>query len=151
MSLEARNTALVLRFFEEASQSDQTVEQRFRLLADDGVWWIAGQTFLSGRWSKLERLRRSAEFNRTLCADMVITPDLDGVTAQGERVAIEARSSATNRLTGAAYANRYHWLFIVREDRIVEIREYMDTQHLVDIFGDGPHENASGDAISGRL
>lgn len=50
---------------------------------------------------------------------------ITGVTTEGERVAIQMLGSAllTN---GKTYKNRYHFLFIVRDGKIVEMTEYCD-------------------------
>lgn len=49
------------------------------------------------------------------------------VTAQGERVAIEMTGHAPLK-NGKVYDNRYHFLFVVRDGVIVEMREYCDTR-----------------------
>jgi len=135
MSEDADNIAVVLRFFADLTAPRLTRDERLRELADDSVWWTPGRGLISGRLSKSERMARSAILAPAL-ADFVMTPDLDSVLAGGDQVAIETTSSARNAVTGQAYANRYHWRFTVREGRIVELREYMDSQHFADVFGD---------------
>ena len=58
--------------------------------------------------------------------------EVKGVTAEGERVAIEVESSAMGK-SGKPYRNRYHFLFVVRDGLIVEGREYFDSAHLMDV------------------
>ena len=135
MSEEAANVAVVLRFFEDLTVPGLTRDERLRELADDAIWWTPGRGLISGRLSKSERMARSAILAPAL-ADFVMMPDFDGVLAGGDQVAIETASSARNAVTGQGYANRYHWRFTVREGRIVELREYMDSQHFADVFGD---------------
>jgi ketosteroid isomerase-like protein len=55
-------------------------------------------------------------------------------TAEGDRVAIEAVGKGRLR-NGRSYDNRYHFLMEVRDDRVVAIREYMDSAHVVAAFG----------------
>jgi ketosteroid isomerase-like protein len=55
-------------------------------------------------------------------------------TAEDDRVALEARSSAVNAANGRVYENRYHHLFRCRDGRIVEMREYQDTLHVYDVW-----------------
>jgi uncharacterized protein len=55
-------------------------------------------------------------------------------TAEDDRVALEARSSAVNAANGRVYENRYHHLFTCRDGRIVEMREYQDTLHVYDVW-----------------
>jgi len=60
--------------------------------------------------------------------------EIKGITAEGERVAIEVDSAAMGK-SGKPYRNRYHFLFVVREGLIVEGREYFDSAHLMDVAG----------------
>lgn len=55
-------------------------------------------------------------------------------TAEGDRVALEATSSAVNAANGRRYDNRYHHLFVLRDGRIAELREYQDTLHVYDVW-----------------
>jgi hypothetical protein len=53
---------------------------------------------------------------------------IHAMTAEGERVAIEAISEGTT-FRGDLYQQTYHFLMRAREGKIVEFREYMDTEH----------------------
>ena len=64
---------------------------------------------------------------------MVVT----GTTAEGERVAVETEARARTK-TGTVYHNRYHFLFVVREGVIVELREFFDSARYVDVMQGGP-------------
>ncbi|MFC3172762.1 nuclear transport factor 2 family protein [Novosphingobium bradum] len=56
-----------------------------------------------------------------------------GITAEGDRVAIEAKSAGiANPVTGRAYGNFYHFLFKVRDGQLVLFKEYQDTLHVYD-------------------
>jgi ketosteroid isomerase-like protein len=46
-----------------------------------------------------------------------------GLTAEGDRVAVEIHSKGTHA-GGSSYSNRYHNLFELRDGRIVSFREY---------------------------
>jgi ketosteroid isomerase-like protein len=50
-------------------------------------------------------------------------------------VALEAESQGIH-ISGRAFNNRYHFLFRFRDRRIVELKEYCDTQHVSDILAD---------------
>lgn len=55
------------------------------------------------------------------------------VSAEG-KVMCETR--ATGALSdGRRYDNVYAWAFVIREGRIKEIREYMDSAYVVQLFG----------------
>ncbi|MDT3440198.1 MULTISPECIES: nuclear transport factor 2 family protein [unclassified Pseudofrankia] len=56
------------------------------------------------------------------------------LTAEDDRVAVEARGYAVNAANGRTYDNRYHHLFVCRAGEIVELREYQDTLLLFDVW-----------------
>jgi ketosteroid isomerase-like protein len=57
--------------------------------------------------------------------------DIVATTAEGERVAIEVRTHAP-LIDGTVYQNRYHFLVLVRGDRIVLMREYQNSAYLLE-------------------
>ena len=59
-----------------------------------------------------------------------------GLTAEADRVAIEAESDGMH-VSGQRYQNQYHFLMRIRDGRIVELKEYMDTQQVQDVLLSG--------------
>ena len=59
---------------------------------------------------------------------MAVASDAKGLTAEGDRVAVEAESYAKMK-NGKTYQNTYHFLFIVRDGKIQSVKEYLDTIH----------------------
>lgn len=122
---------LVRNFLEAFSSGD--IDNVLDLLGDDATWWVAGSVpGISGTLSKSELgdLLRSV---KPLYEEgrLPITPT--EMIAEGSRVACEALSNA--RLwDGRTYANQYHFVFDIHEDCIVKVREYSDTQHMVETF-----------------
>ena len=55
------------------------------------------------------------------------------VIAEGPHVAIQAESD-TIAGNGKKYANRYHFIFVFKGDRIAQVREYNDTNHVREVF-----------------
>jgi len=55
------------------------------------------------------------------------------ITAEGDRVCVEARGSA-RFVDGRTYDNRAHFLITLREGRIVSIKEYLDTDHVARVL-----------------
>ena len=55
------------------------------------------------------------------------------VIAEGPHVAIQCESDTTVA-NGKKYANRYHFYFRFDGDRIAQIREYNDTNHVREVF-----------------
>ena len=55
------------------------------------------------------------------------------MTAEGERVAIEAESYGRH-INGKTYNNLYHFLMVIRDGKISELKEYMDTMHANEVL-----------------
>lgn len=49
------------------------------------------------------------------------------LTAEADRVAVEAKGSAT-MITGKPYNNEYHFLVFIRDGKVYRFVEYLDTQ-----------------------
>jgi ketosteroid isomerase-like protein len=104
--------------------------------AVDAEWWLHGRTPVSGT------KRGRAEIMRFLVeAGGLFVPgsqrfEFGQITAEGDRAVLEWRVTGTGAATGLAYDNSYCGVFVVRGGRIVEVREYLDTQHAVQtLFG----------------
>ncbi len=102
-----------------------------KLYADDFTLWSPGTLPFSGTHSKAEALK---------AMDMILSLFPDGLrftitamTAEGERVAVEAESRGRH-VSGQPYHNQYHFLLIIRDGRIRELKEYMDTKHANDVL-----------------
>ena len=109
------------------------VHEVLALLAQDATWWVLDnpeRVKVSGLRDRprIERFLKEvrAAFPRGLQAT------IEGVTAEGERVAVEASSHATLP-GGREYRNRYHFLVRVREGQVIEMREYLDTQYAYEV------------------
>ena len=61
---------------------------------------------------------------------------IKAMTAEGERVAVEAESEGQH-ISGKRYSNQYHFLMRFRDDKLVEFKEYMDTERVTDILCGG--------------
>lgn len=60
---------------------------------------------------------------------------IEGITAQGNRVAVEAETRSVIKPDGRLYNNHYHFLFEVENGRITALREYCDTALAAETFG----------------
>jgi hypothetical protein len=49
------------------------------------------------------------------------------LTAEADRVAVEARGSST-LMNGNQYNNEYHFLIFIRDGKVYKFMEYLDTQ-----------------------
>jgi uncharacterized protein len=96
-------------------------------LADPATWWVAGNSPLSGTKTKAE----FAEMISKVGGPLRITPT--GVTAEGERVAVEAESYCKMK-NGKIYQNKSHFLFLVRDGKIQRVKEYFDTAYANELL-----------------
>ncbi|TAK98828.1 MAG: nuclear transport factor 2 family protein [Rhodospirillaceae bacterium] len=62
--------------------------------------------------------------------------DVLGLTAEEDRIAMEAESHVLNPTNGRLYNNFYHYLFRVRDGKITLFKEYQDTLHLFDYMAE---------------
>jgi uncharacterized protein len=125
------NKAVVARFFETFSSGN--VQAMLDAMADGGSWWVSGRLEgMSGRYDKASfgPLVEGAKANYK-SGGLVITPV--SMIAEGDKVAVEATGFA--ELTdGRTYEPQYHFLVTVRDGKVFEVREYMDTQHARETF-----------------
>ena len=98
------------------------------LLTEDAIWWAPGR----GEFPNETFLKIAGAFAGMFKAPSKIT--VFGVTAEGDRVAVEAEGHA-ELTNGKVYRNRYHYLFIFRGEKICEVRLYNDTKHAAEIQG----------------
>jgi ketosteroid isomerase-like protein len=131
MSVETDNRQIVTDFMKVFGGGD--VEKTLSFLADDATWWVGGTIDgVSGTRDKAafaEMLSGLAAATRTGAISLKPL----AWTAEGERVAVETESySELNN--GRVYNNAYHFLFIVRDGKIHEVREYLDTEHTRAVF-----------------
>lgn len=59
--------------------------------------------------------------------------EVKSLIGEGDTVAVEARSDGTTK-SGKRYENEYHLLLRIREGEIIEIREYTDPMHAVEVL-----------------
>jgi ketosteroid isomerase-like protein len=98
------------------------------LATDDAVWWAPGR----GEFGNETFANMASAF-----AGMFKSPSkiaVHGVTAEGDRVAIEAQGHA-ELTNGKVYRNTYHYLFVFRDGKICQGKLYNDTKHAADIQG----------------
>lgn len=131
------NKALVQRWFEALNASD--IEALTALYTEETEVWTAGDTSISGT-------RRAAELMALAGEVLALFPEglqfeVLSLTAEEDRVAAEAVSRGRH-ISGQLYQNRYHFLITVSAGHIVQVKEYMDTQHMKDVLlqGDPGHQ-----------
>ncbi len=98
------------------------------LVTEDAVWWAPGR----GAFDNDAFVGIAGAFAGVFKRPSVIT--ILGVTAEGDRVAIEAEGYA-ELVNGKIYRNRYHYLFLFQDGLVRESRLYNDTAHAAEIRG----------------
>ena len=96
------------------------------LVTDDALWWAPGR----GAFGNDAFAGVAASFAGMFKRPSTIT--VLGVTADGDRVAIEAEGYAELK-DGRIYNNRYHYLFVFRDGKVCQAKLYNDTAHAAEI------------------
>jgi len=122
------NKKLVTKLIENLSSG--LLDKAFEAVADDGTWWVAGTPEPYTKRQYRDLCTHSQTIFKT---GPIMT--IKAITAEADRVALEAESDA-DLINGKHYHNYYHFLFVIRDGRVTEAREYLDTKHVADSFGD---------------
>lgn len=117
------NKAVVRRYMQAVVDGDiETIEA---LQHPDVKWWILG-------FGDMDRAAFTASVKSGLITAQERRVEITGLTAEGDRVAVEAWSEMV--FPGKVYRNQYHNLLVIRDGQIVEGREYMDTRAAAAAF-----------------
>jgi hypothetical protein len=125
----ADNKEIARQFFAALNRADSAAITT--LYADDAVLWTAGTLPFSGRFTKAQAIQGMDAILSLFPEGLAFT--IKAMTAEGERVAIEAESHGRH-VSGKTYHNQYHFLMIIRDGKVAEFREYMDTMHANDVL-----------------
>jgi ketosteroid isomerase-like protein len=125
VDIAENNRALVLRLMKAMDKCDaDTIRE---IIAPDATWWVLGVGTLD-RETLIAQL--GALFGGARVAETLIV----GTTAEGERVAVEAKGNF-EFADGRVYRNDYHQLYKVRDGRVIGVREYLDLRVTEAVFG----------------
>ncbi len=131
MSIED-NKRVACEFFSRFSAND--IAGALDTMADDATWWIAGKKDsvpVAGVKSKEQIARVFLRMVSQLKDGLRMT--VKSVTAEGDRVALEVTSYG-ELMNGRVYNQEYHTLMEVRGGKISAVREYLDTQHVLEVW-----------------
>lgn len=90
-----------------------------------------GTTWQKAIYNKQETLDI---FNYTLTAFETFDINLSSVTAEEDRVVVESQGNAVHPGNGRRYDNIYCYVFHIKEERIVLLREYQNTLLVFDVM-----------------
>ena len=133
---------MALRFFESLSTGNLDVA--LELISDSVTWWLAGkpeQFALAGSKDKTEFAEMLGLIEKGMPNGIRLT--ITGVTAEGDRVAVEMNADGVSAL-GKEYHNEYHDLLEVRDGKIEAGREYLDTAHAQEVIVEAARASVRG-------
>jgi len=128
--MSAANKALAKRWIDSVTAGD--VEAFRAAMAVDGIHEVPGTCFMSG-----VRTRDEASQAIGLITSLTkngLTLRVLSMTAEDDRVSAEAVGDC-ELISGLPYNNRYHFLFVIRDEHIVSIKEFVDTKLVDDVLG----------------
>jgi uncharacterized protein len=128
----AENKRVVQEFYEAANRGDtQAVMSK---LADDVRWTNIGSTKYSGVCEGKNELTTKilvpvfSQFKEGICSI------IHNLIAEGDIVVVQSSGKAETK-DGRPYNNTYCHIFTIREGKITEVMEYMDTELVTATFG----------------
>jgi uncharacterized protein len=123
---------VVVRYVEAVADGDlETIVASF---ADEATWTYPSDLPLSGTWKGRDTIINDFLGGATgglFAPGHPPVIELRNVVAEGEQVIAEWTAKG-DTLTGKRYDNRCLGVFVVRDGKIVSVREYTDTKHVAE-------------------
>ncbi len=128
----AENKQIVINFYAAAARGD--MDTCFALLADEVTWTNIGSTKFSGTFAGKQELveRLLGPLFSQLRAG--IRSEIERLTAEDDIVVAQTSGSAET-LDGRPYNNTYCQVIRIRDGKIIEVKEYLDTALVTEVFG----------------
>ena len=124
------NKALAKRWIDAVAAGD--VEAFRSAMAEDGLHEVPGTCFMAGI-----RTRDEASQAIGLITGLTkggLTRTILNMPTEDDRVFVEALGES-ELVSGASYKNRYHFLFVIRDDHILSTTEFVDIKLVDDVLG----------------
>ena len=138
MSSAEENKRTVVRYFDLMTRND--IAGLMDLYDESMTLHVPGHTLISGSFGKAQLAEFASSVLDAFPKGLVFT--VTGMVAEGDKVAVQAESRGVH-VSGKPYRNQYHFLVTVRDGRIFESREYMDTEHVTDVICGGKRPAAT--------
>ena len=124
MTSAAENKRIIAQAFDGLARAD--ARAFIDAMADDIVWIIMGQSRLSRRYDGKAAIQNELvpALFANFATDYRNIPE--EIIAEGDRVVVLARGEVKT-VRGEDYNNHYCFVMRMRDGKIVELREYMDT------------------------
>ena len=120
--LTGNNKKLVEDFFRILSSGSQDY---LSFYTEESIIWTAGENAIGGSRSKSEIIG----FAKSILDSFPdgISFNVVNLIAENDYVAAEVEGTAMH-VSGKPYNNKYHFLLKIKDNKILELKEYMDTQ-----------------------
>jgi ketosteroid isomerase-like protein len=116
------NRRIVREFFETLSKKD--IPRTLDFYAEDGTCWTAGSLPFSGTSDKKGISEVSNLLLNVFPEGLKFT--IKDMIVEGDKVAVEAESNGKH-VSGMHYNNQYHFKIVLRDGKIIQFKEYLDT------------------------
>lgn len=118
------NKKVVQQWFDFVSAGE--ADAAFALFADDIVYELKGTTPVSGVYRGLEEMVNDffVPWRRQIDGELVV--HVDALIAEGDKVVVLAHGEAMT-IHKLRYDNSYAFVFSLRDGKITEVVEYLDT------------------------
>lgn len=127
--LESRNEQIVRHFFDTLSSGDL---EKLRLLLHENAIWGIMATGIQGAGDKHGRQEIIDDFLGPV-RGMFVPGDpkvlIQHLVLQGPYAAVEAKGLGKFK-NGKDYNNRYAFFLEIKEDKVIALREYMDSYYV---------------------
>lgn len=114
---DSANRRLALDYLNH--MQDGNVQAALALTHDDARFWMPAP-------GELSKPQLAAFFEQVGPLILSMRFTVLGMTEEGQRLALEA-SGRAELANGKVYNNRYHFLFVIRDGKVAELKEYADT------------------------
>lgn len=108
--------------------NEKNFKEAFEFLHEDLNWWILGNIPVSGTRNKKEIELGLKIIFRTFENFQFI---LHEFVSENEKISIIAESKAFHKRTKKNYNNHYHFLFEIKDGKIIRVKEFFDTVHAL--------------------
>ena len=132
------NKAIVRQFIDAMNRGDvATIVDTY---AANGCVQTMGNTLISGVFSR-DQIAAAAGGIFDVLPEGISFTVIDMI-AEGDKVAVEATSEGKH-ISGTIYSNEYHFLFELRDGKLLRLKEYMDTERVTDVLCGGARPPAN--------
>lgn len=126
------NKTIAAQIFERFSASD--IPGALALLSDDATWWLSGKPDLLPSAGTYDKARMGRLFERMLSRlERGLQMTVLSAIGEGDEVVLELESTGDLK-NGRQYRQQYLIRLVVRDGKVVSVREYADTQHVFDVW-----------------